>query len=188
MKGRRWEVRLAGLGGQGLALAGLVLADAAVRDGKHTVMTHAYGAQQRGGPSEADVIISDEEIDYPRVTEADVLVLFGEEAFEKHHHRLPRKGLVVVDTSEMTRSLGENARALSVPFARISEEVTGSSVSGNMVALGFVAELTKLVSRRSLMRALRRMSHREGLAAMQAAVEKGIEVARSTRAGGVGTA
>ena len=185
MKGRRWDVRLAGLGGQGLALAGLVLADAAVRDGKHTVMTHAYGAQQRGGPSEADVIVSDEEIDYPKVIEADVLVLFGEEAYEKHHLRLPRNGLVIVDTSEMTRSLGENAKVLTVPFARISEEVTGSSVSGNMVALGFVAESTKLVSRRSLMRALRRMSHREGLAAMRAALQRGIEVAQATRAGGL---
>jgi len=184
VKGRRWEVKLAGVGGQGLALAGLVLADAAVRDGKHTVMTHAYGAQQRGGPSEADVIISDEQIDYPKVIEADVLVLFGEEAYEKHHRRLPRNGLVMVDTSEMTRSLGGNARVLSVPFASISEEVTGSSISGNMVALGFVAELTKLVSRRSLMRALRRMSRREDLAAMQAAMERGIDVARSTKAGG----
>ncbi|MCK4722735.1 MAG: 2-oxoacid:acceptor oxidoreductase family protein, partial [Dehalococcoidia bacterium] len=67
MKKQRWEVRLVGQGGQGVALAGIILAEAAVRDGKNAVMNHTYGAQKRGGPSQADVVISGEEIDYPKV-------------------------------------------------------------------------------------------------------------------------
>lgn len=180
---RRWEVRLAGHGGQGLALSGLVLADAAVRDGKNAVMTHSYGAQQRGGPSQADVIVSDDEIDYPGVIEADVLVLLDDDAFERYYHHFPRDGIVVVDTSEMRRALARGTRLMRVPFARIASEVTGSEVAANMVALGFVAELTKLVSRRSLLRALRRMSPRTAIEANEAALEKGVVLAEATKAG-----
>lgn len=182
MSAGRWGVRLAGQGGQGLALAGLILADAAVRDGKNAVMTHSYGAQQRGGPSQADVIVSNSEIDYPKVMEADVLVIFSEEAYERYHHRFPRDGLVVVDTSEMRRSLGDGARLMAVPFTKLSREVTDSDLGANMVALGFVAELTKLVSRRSLLRALRRMCPRASVPLNRAAVERGIKEAEAAKA------
>ena len=181
MRAGRREVRLVGQGGQGLALAGLILADAAVRDGKNVVMTHSYGAQQRGGPSQADVIVSDEEIDYPKVVEADVLVIFSEEAYERYHHRLPKDGLVMVDTSEMQRSRGDGARLVPVPFTTISKEVTDSDLSANMVALGVMAELTKLVSRRSLLRALRRMSPRASLESNRAAVKRGVKEAETVK-------
>ncbi|MFQ5925744.1 MAG: 2-oxoacid:acceptor oxidoreductase family protein [Dehalococcoidia bacterium] len=183
MKRRRWEVRMAGQGGQGLGLAGIILAEAAVRDGKNAVMTHFYGAQQRGGPSRADVVISNEKIDYPQVLDADVLVIFSEVAFDRYHHQLASDGFLLVDSSQAKGALVEGAKSIPIPFADIAQQVTGSSISANLVALGFVVELTKLVSRRALVGAVRKHSPEDSLQANQTALERGIQIAGSIMGG-----
>ena len=63
----RCEIRLAGTGGQGAILAGILLAEAAIRDGKNVVQSQSYGPEARGGASRAEVVISDDEIYYPKV-------------------------------------------------------------------------------------------------------------------------
>jgi 2-oxoglutarate ferredoxin oxidoreductase subunit gamma len=183
LKRRHWEVRLVGQGGQGLALAGTILAEAAVRDGKNTVMTHSYGAQRRGGPSRADVVISNEKIDYPKVLVADVLVIFSEAAFDQYHHQLASDGFLIVDSSQAKGALVEGTRNIPIPFADIAQQATGSNISANMVALGFVAELTKLVSRRALVGAVRKHSPKDGLQANQTALQRGIQMAKSVKRG-----
>ena len=60
------EIILSGSGGQGLILAGQILAEAVIRDGKNAVQTQSYGPEARGGASKAEVIISNDDIDYPR--------------------------------------------------------------------------------------------------------------------------
>ncbi|MDY6917190.1 MAG: 2-oxoacid:acceptor oxidoreductase family protein [Chloroflexota bacterium] len=187
MKNKRWEVRLVGQGGQGLGLAGTVLAEAAIEDGNNAVINHFFGAQKRGGPSQADVIISTDEIDYPKVLQPDVLVIFSEEAFEECHQHLPEHGLVVVDTSHVRRALGGFPLVTAVPLSKLSEEATGSSLSANIVALGLVAERTKMVSRRALSQALRKLSPAGGLHANQTALKRGMEIAESLRTGGGGS-
>lgn len=182
MKSGRWEVRLVGQGGQGLGLAGTILAEAAIEDGNNATINHFFGAQKRGGPSQADVIIGTEEIDYPKVLEPDVFVIFSEEAFEHFDHTLPRGGLIVVDSSRIRRSLADYEDVTPVPLSELSEQATGSSLGANMVALGVVWEMTRLVSRPSLMSALRKLSPRGALEANKAAMERGIEIARSLKA------
>lgn len=181
MKKQRWEVRLVGQGGQGVALDGIILAEAAVRDGKNTVMNHIYGAQKRGGPSQADMIMSGEEIDYPKVLDADLLVIFSESAFDEYHHQLGNHGLLVFDSSQIKRALAKHDRVIPIPFADISHQATGSSLSANMVALGFVVELTKLVSHRALAGAVRKHSPKGRLQANQTAMEKGTQRAESIK-------
>ena len=64
---QRYEIRLAGEGGQGMLLAGAILAEAAaIYDGRNVIMTQAYAPQQRGGFTETELVLSDGEIDYPR--------------------------------------------------------------------------------------------------------------------------
>jgi 2-oxoglutarate ferredoxin oxidoreductase subunit gamma len=181
LKKQRWEVRLVGQGGQGLALAGIILAEAAVRDGKNAVMNHTYGAQKRGGPSQADVVISEEEIDYPKVLDADLLVIFSEAAFDEYHHQLGNHGLLIFDSSQIRRALAKHDRVILMPFADISHQATGSGLSANMVALGFMVELTKLVSHRALAGALRKHSPKSHLQANQAAIEMGTQRAKSIK-------
>ncbi len=82
--GKRTEIRLAGEGGQGMILAGIILAEAAaIYDGKNAVQTQSYGPEARGGASKSEVVISASEIDHPEVLEADVLVALSKEAFKK---------------------------------------------------------------------------------------------------------
>src|SRR3990172_2831335 len=81
----RQEVRLGGFGGQGIILAGYILGKAAaLYDGKEDVFTKAYGAEAGGGACSAELVISDEAIDYPMVSRPDLLVLMSQEAFTKY--------------------------------------------------------------------------------------------------------
>ncbi len=82
---KRTEIRLAGEGGQGMILAGIILAEAAaIFDGKMAVQTQSYGPEARGGASKAEVVIADGEIDHPEVLSADVVVALSQEAFDKY--------------------------------------------------------------------------------------------------------
>ena len=78
------QIVLTGTGGQGLILAGIILAEAAVLDGKQAIQTQSYGPEARGGASRAEVLISDEAIDYPKVLKADTLLAMSQEAFNKY--------------------------------------------------------------------------------------------------------
>ncbi|MCG2770298.1 MAG: 2-oxoacid:acceptor oxidoreductase family protein [Chloroflexota bacterium] len=145
----QYEVRLAGAGGQGLLLAGLILAEAAaIYDGKNAAQTQSYGPEARGGASRSEVIISDEEIDYPKVTESDLLLALSQEACDKYVRDLKRDGVLIVDTTHVHHV--PSVRAYKLPITRIAEEATGRRITANIVALGVIVSLTKIVSRRAI--------------------------------------
>jgi 2-oxoglutarate ferredoxin oxidoreductase subunit gamma len=146
MKGRT-EVRLAGEGGQGLILAGVILAEAAaVYDGMQATQTQSYGPEARGGASKSEVVISDEEIDYPKVIEADVLLAMSQEGCDRYVGNLKRDGLLIVDSAHVTR-LPLGRPAIQVPITHLAEEATGRRITANVVALGVLVGLTGVVSR-----------------------------------------
>jgi len=145
----QYEVRLAGAGGQGLLLAGLILAEAAaIYDGKNAAQTQSYGPEARGGASRSEVIISDEEIDYPKVTKADLLLTLSQEACDKYVRDLKGDGVLIVDTTNVHHIPSVCAHKL--PITRIAEEATGRRITANIVALGVIVSLTKIVSRRAI--------------------------------------
>lgn len=147
--GKRYEIRLAGAGGQGMILAGLILAEAAaIHDGKNASQSQSYGAEARGGASRAEVIISDGEIVYPKVTNADLLLCMSQEACDRYSHQLKEDGTLIVD-SVSVESVPTD-RAYRVPITQIAEEITGRRITANMVALGLVVGLTGVVSRTAI--------------------------------------
>ncbi|MEA3375983.1 MAG: 2-oxoacid:acceptor oxidoreductase family protein, partial [Chloroflexota bacterium] len=81
---RRYEVRLAGTGGQGTILAGIILAEAAIREGKNVVQTQSYGPEARGGASRSEIVISEGEIDHPKVLEPNVTLCMSQEACDRY--------------------------------------------------------------------------------------------------------
>lgn len=144
--GKRYEIRLAGAGGQGMILAGLILAEAAaIHDGKNASQSQSYGAEARGGASNAEVIISDSEIIYPKVTNADLLLCMSQEACDRYSHELKEGGTLIVDSVNVERVPAD--RAHGVPITKIAEETTGERITANMVGLGLVVGLTGVVSR-----------------------------------------
>lgn len=144
----RLEVRLAGMGGQGMVLAGIILADAAIRDNKCAVQTQSYGPEARGGASSSDVIIADGEIDYPEIVQADILLCMSQQACDKHYPSLKRNGLLVVDTTYVQRT--PTSRAIRAGLTDWALEATEREITASVVALGFLVGLTDLVSREAL--------------------------------------
>jgi len=105
VENERYEIRFSGSGGQGILMAALVLAEAAgVYDGKHVCQTQSYGPEARGGSSQADVVISSKEIDYPKAIKLDMLVAMNQAACNTHFSDLKPDGLLVVDSSLMVFS------------------------------------------------------------------------------------
>lgn len=152
----RWEVQMAGVGGQGLALAGLVLAEAAgVHEGKNVVMTETHGVNVRGGPSRSEVIISEEEIDYLAVSQPDVLLAMTPQAAQSYASALRGEGILILDSSPEGEVPSLPARAYTLPLTHLAQEELGEAMVANMVALGALAALTGVVSLEALEKAVR---------------------------------
>lgn len=146
----RTEIRLAGNGGQGLILAGIVLAEAAgLYDGMQVVQSQVYGPESRGGASRADVIVADTEIDYPKAIAPDVLLVMSQEAYAKFGKNVRAGGLVLYDVDLV--DVGQStARAIGLPFTRTARDQIGKVITATMVGLGAVAELSGIVTREAL--------------------------------------
>ncbi len=90
---KRYEIRFSGAGGQGLILAGVIMAEAAsIYEGIQAVQSQSYGPEARGGASKSEVIISDGPIDYPKATIVDALLALTQEACDKYSHDLKEGG------------------------------------------------------------------------------------------------
>jgi 2-oxoglutarate ferredoxin oxidoreductase subunit gamma len=150
---KRLEIRLAGTGGQGLILAGVILAEAAgIHEGKFVAQTQSYGPEARGGASKSEVVISDAEIDYPKAIKPDMLVCLSQAACDTYIFDLKPGGVLMVDAT-LVHDL-PTTRAVALPFTRIAREETGSEMYANIVALGALSALTGIVSLKSLEAAL----------------------------------
>lgn len=145
---RRYEVRLAGTGGQGAILAGVILADAAIRDGKNAAQTQSYGPEARGGASRSEVVISEGEINYPKVLAPDITLCMSQEACDRYSGDRREDGLLILDTDHVSRA--PTTRAVRVPLTTLARDVSGRAITANVVALGLLAGLTNIVSRASL--------------------------------------
>jgi 2-oxoglutarate ferredoxin oxidoreductase subunit gamma len=151
--GDRIEIRLAGEGGQGMILAGIILAEAAaIYDNKHAVQTQSYGPEARGGASKAEVIISEDEIDFPEVINADVLLALSQEACDKFASNLKKTGVLIVDVDQVGRI--PVTSAIKLPITRLAMDATGKSITANVVALGVLVGLTGVVSPQAIEKAV----------------------------------
>jgi 2-oxoglutarate ferredoxin oxidoreductase subunit gamma len=145
----RYEIRLSGSGGQGLIFAGIVLAEAAgIHDGKYVCQTQSYGPEARGGASKAEVVISDEEIDYPKAIKPDLLLAMNQKSCDAYFFDLKPGGMLIVD-STFVRQL-PTTRAVAIPFTKIARDKLGKETGANIIALGALAVLSGAVSLSSL--------------------------------------
>jgi 2-oxoglutarate ferredoxin oxidoreductase subunit gamma len=153
---QRFEIRLAGSGGQGLVLGGIIFSEAAaIYDGKHATQTQSYGPESRGGASKSEVVISDEEVDYPKATNPDVVLLFTEAAKEKYLPLCKQDAIIIADSDLVKSEIpSEYKKVVKVPLTRIAKESVGREFVANIIALGLIRELTKVVTEESLEKAL----------------------------------
>ncbi|MCL4458431.1 MAG: 2-oxoacid:acceptor oxidoreductase family protein [Chloroflexi bacterium] len=151
----RYEVQLVGIGGQGLAMSGLILAEAAIHEGKHVIQTEVHGVSSRGGPSRAEVIISDEEIDYPAVSRPDVLLALTQRECNRYVSNLKEGGVLIVDSTNVRNVAEINGLVYALPLTALARDRLGQPMVANMVALGVIASLTWIVSLQALEKAIR---------------------------------
>jgi len=144
------EFRLTGSGGQGLILAGIILAEAALLDGKNVVQSQSYGPEARGGASKAEVIISDRVINYPKIEKCDLLLALTQKAYDKYIGSLKSNGILIVDDSIKLNDDVNNIDIYSVPILTTASEKLNKPMVANMVALGCIIEITKVVRIQSL--------------------------------------
>ena len=176
----RTEIRIAGFGGQGVVLAGVLLGTAAVLyDGKHALQTQSYGAAARGGAARSDVIISDEEIDYPQVTAPDVMVAFTTEALKKYMSELRPGAMLIIDEDLVTPPEGTSFSIYSIPATRIATDELKRGIVANMIMLGFLSVLTGIVSACALEDTIRENVPKGSEELNIAAFRKGVERAKN---------
>ena len=147
----RLEIRVAGFGGQGIIRTGLMLAMAAcIHSNKNAVQTQSYGPEARGGACKSEVVISDEEIDFPKVLEPDVLIALSQEAYNTYAHTVKKGGTILLDPDLVQKQKASSGiRVFRVPATRIAEEL-GKTIVANVVMLGAFASITRLMSAEAL--------------------------------------
>ena len=151
----RYEIRLSGEGGQGIVLAGVILAEAAaIYDGKNATQTQVYGLESRGGASKAEVIISDEEIDYPKAIAVDLLLALTQAAADKYGHDLKPSGILVVDSTKVLTVPSGDFAVHRLPIIDTAKDTVGKAMVANIVSLGVITGLSKVVSREAIERAV----------------------------------
>ncbi len=149
----RLEIRLAGSGGQGLILAGLILAEAVgIHEGKFVTQTQSYGPEARGGASKSEVVVSDQEIDYPQAEQPDILLCMNQTACDMYVFDVKPGGTLIVDSS-LVHHL-PTTRLIALPFTKIAREEVGREMMANIVALGALITLAGVVSPKSLEKAV----------------------------------
>ena len=148
------EIRLGGVGGQGIALAGTLLCKAAALfDDKEAVFTQTHGPEARGGASRADVIIGESSVAYPFVTRPQVLVVLFQEAYEKFRSQLDDGGLLIVE-EDLVQLREDDHDAIKLPAVRIAKDL-GNKLAANIIMLGYLIRKTGVVSREAMEEAIR---------------------------------
>ena len=152
----RREVRLSGFGGQGIMTAGYILGKAAALfDQRHVTLIKSYGPESRGGASSAQVIISNQEINYPRIIAPELLVAMSQEAYATYIEELAPSGLLLIDEDlvELNHPR-DDIEVRAIPATRIAESEIGRRIVANIVMLGFLAANVDVVSMESMREAV----------------------------------
>lgn len=144
-------VRLAGRGGQGIMLAGFLLAQAAMADGMHVVQTQSYGPEARLGAAKSDVILSRSEIAYPEVLAPGVFLCLSSDAFAAYASTVGPEATAIID--ERAVSGVDAPGGVILPLTDTAREC-GAALATNIVGLGALVGIMGLVTERSLHEAL----------------------------------
>lgn len=155
---KRDEIKLCGFGGQGIILSGYILGKAAtIYDGKEAVLTQSYGPEARGGACSADIVISDEKIDYPYLKDFKILVAMSQEAYGTYSKKLDKGGVLLLDDDLVTPDesmVKENRwQVHKIPATKFAEEL-GKKIVANIVMLGFLTAVTEIVSHEGMKKAI----------------------------------
>lgn len=150
------EIKFSGLGGQGIILAGLITGKAAtIFDNIHATFVQSYGPESRGGACSAQLIVADEQIIYPLLTQPDILVVMSQEAYYKYAKELKPDGIMLVEEDMVKmENPPANVKIVKIPASKLAEKL-GKRMVANIVMLGFFTAQTKTVSLEAMKSAIK---------------------------------
>jgi 2-oxoglutarate ferredoxin oxidoreductase subunit gamma len=176
----RVEVRFAGFGGQGIIKSGIITASAAcIYTGKNAVQTQSYGPESRGGACKSEVVISEEEIDFPKVVEPDVLVVMSQHAYNEYAENVKPNGTMIIDPDMVPheKEIG-SVKVFRIPATKIAEEL-GRKIVANIVMLGAFVAITGLLDKNAVKESIKANIPKGTEELNLRAFEKGYEYAKS---------
>ena len=175
----RTEIRIAGFGGQGVVLSGVLLGRAAVLyGGRYAIQTQTYGAAARGGAARSDVILDDSPIIYPQVTHPDIMTAFTNQALSKYIDDLCPGAVLIIDSGLVKPPEGTSFDIHGIPATNIASNTFGRSIVANMIMLGYMTALTGVIGQDALEAAIREGVPKGTEDLNLAAFAKGIELSR----------
>lgn len=143
------QIRLAGFGGQGIVLAGTLLGHAGVIDGRWVSGTNSYGSQARGSVCKAEVVLSDQPVDFPHILEADVLVAMSQGVYDRFVGEM-RQGCLVIYDSQLVKPESSRFRHCPIGATEVAIREMGNKQVANIVMLGALTVLTGVVSQAAM--------------------------------------
>jgi len=177
--GARYEIRFSGSGGQGMLLAGIVMAEAASIFGdKNAVQSQSYGPESRGGASKSEVIISSDPIDYPKATAIDCMLALTQQACTKYYGDIKDDGLLIIDSDEVKDVPAGAFRIMSLPIIETARKDLGKVIVANIISLGVMTEATGIVSNEAMENAVLSRVPKPFLELNKKALQKGFSMAR----------
>lgn len=152
----RYEMRFTGSGGQGVILASIVFAEAAVLAGMNTVQSQAYGPEARGGLCKAETIISGEAIWYSKVQVPNFLLALTQSSLDVFVPQTAEDAIILADDSlVLPRGLGER-KVYTLPILRAAVERVGKAMTANIIAVGAINGILRLFEDEVLAEAVKR--------------------------------
>ena len=155
-KKKKFEVRITGLGGQGVILSGHILGKAAsVFGGYNATMTQSFGPEARGSACSAQLVIDEDRVLYPYIRKPDILIAMSQDGYEKFRGGMKPDGILVYD-EELVQPTGDKGtvRSYGIPAARLAEDVVGRKITMNIIMLGFFTAVTELVPKDAMKEAV----------------------------------
>ena len=152
----RYELRFAGSGGQGVILASVILAEAAVISGLNTVQSQAYGPEARGGVSKAETIVSREQIWFSKVKNPDFLLALTQASVNAYAGALKEGGVMMIDDSLQAPEGFPAERLIAIPILDTAATKVGKAFTANIVAVGAINAALGLFTDEQLLEAVKR--------------------------------
>jgi 2-oxoglutarate ferredoxin oxidoreductase subunit gamma len=146
----RHEIRIQGLGGQGVITAGRLIGEAvSIHEGKQAILTEGYSPYVTDGWSRADLVISDETIDYPLVTQPDILVAMSQDGLDDNWKNMPEGATILLESGFVDSRSVKHRKLFGVPALSIANEL-GNKVMANIVMLGCLTARAGVSSREAM--------------------------------------
>lgn len=173
----RHEIQLVGKGGQGVRLASTILSRACgIYDGKNVVETHLYGAEARGGLSESELVMSEDDIYYVKVQEPDFLVALSQFAYDVYADSVKDNGTIIADEFYVELYDVNDPRIKLFPLTRVALDVVGALIAVNVVALAVLSSLDPFLNIGSVRKALSDVIKKQFVLKNLEAFDKGLEL------------